>query len=241
VDTYDAGWLAGIYDGEGHLAGTKQQIGFTQSAGPVLDRVIKLLKEFRYEFSVRAYDKNQPHMRSILLHGGQREIRRFLMEIRPVRLLNNWNICRNIKSDFIPEGDTVVGVKPNGRKDVVRLMTSTGTYIAEGYGQHNCFDIPMVNTRLLRWGSSPVEKRLHIDLYFVLKYGLLTGRKSQAHLLEWLGTPEKKMSVSASVWSELPFKMKEHLPVLIERCESDVEGLEALYKRTRHLIMDVRK
>ena len=109
------------------------------------------------------------------------------------------------------------------------------TYFGRG------FDLAMINTRLLRWGLPPVEKRLHIDLYFVLKYGLLTGRKSQSHLLSWLKTDEQKMSVSASVWSEFPFKMKEHLPVLIERCESDVEGLEALYKRTRHLIMDVRK
>lgn len=102
------------------------------------------------------------------------------------------------------------------------------------------FDKPMLNTRLLKWGQSPLPSRHHIDMYYSLKYNILTARKSQGHLLSWLGTPEQKMSVSADAWSEMPFKIKEHLPIMIDRCESDVMGLRDLYIRTRHLIKEVK-
>lgn len=109
------------------------------------------------------------------------------------------------------------------------------TYYGKG------FDIPMLNTRLLRHGLLPIEKRHHVDMYYVLKYGILTGRKSQGHLLSWLKLPQQKMSVSASDWSDMPSNTEELMPTMIRRCESDVRGLEALYKRTRHLIKDITK
>jgi uncharacterized protein YprB with RNaseH-like and TPR domain len=102
------------------------------------------------------------------------------------------------------------------------------------------FDWPMLNTRLLKWGVSPLEPRYHIDLYYQLKHHILTGRRSQGHLLNWLGTDEQKMGVGASVWSEMGFKLEEHLPMMIERCESDVRGLQQLYEKTYHLIQDVK-
>ncbi len=108
------------------------------------------------------------------------------------------------------------------------------TYYGKG------FDIPMLNTRLLRWGVHPIEKRPHIDLYYTLKYNLLTARRSQGHLLSWLKTPQQKMGVSAEVWNEILADPKGQLPEMIARCESDVRGLEALYKQTKHLIRDIK-
>jgi len=103
------------------------------------------------------------------------------------------------------------------------------------------FDLPMLNTRLLKWHLPPVEKRHHLDMYFSLKSNLLTARKSQGHLLNWLGTPEQKMSVGADVWSEMPFKLQEHLPLMVKRCESDVLGLQELYDRTKHVLSEIKK
>lgn len=103
------------------------------------------------------------------------------------------------------------------------------------------FDMPMLNTRLLKWGQMPIAKRHHLDMYYTLKANLLTARKSQGHLLNWLGTPEQKMSVGADSWSEMAFKMNEHLPIMIERCESDVKGLQDLYERTKHVISEIKK
>lgn len=109
------------------------------------------------------------------------------------------------------------------------------TYYGKG------FDLPMLNTRLLKWGIEPVKPRPHIDLFYTLKYNLNTSRKSQSHLLSWLGTPEQKMGVSADVWAQVIGDPKKHMATLVERCESDVEGLQALYERTKHLIKEIKR
>lgn len=108
------------------------------------------------------------------------------------------------------------------------------TYYGKG------FDVPMLNTRLLKWGLDPIQSRHHIDMYFTLKANTLTGHRSMGHMANWLGTPEQKMGVSANVWSEMGFKLNEHLPLMIERCESDTAVLEDVYKKTRHLIKDIK-
>lgn len=110
------------------------------------------------------------------------------------------------------------------------------TYYGKG------FDIPMLNTRLMKWGYPPVEKRPHLDLYFTLKSHLNTSRKSQAHLLSWLGTPEQKMGVSADVWASImDDKDGKKMKLMVERCESDVIGLQDLYNRTKHVVSDVTR
>jgi len=108
------------------------------------------------------------------------------------------------------------------------------TYYGKG------FDIPMLNTRLLRWGQDPIAKRPHVDMYYSLKANILTARRSQGHLLSWLMTPEQKMSVSAEAWNEVLTSPRKAIGKMIERCESDVAGLESLYQRTKHLIREIK-
>lgn len=149
----------------------------------------------------------------------------------------------------------VVSVKPFNKKPISIVVAQPGndqrvvreakelletfdcwvTYYGKG------FDLPFLNTRLTKWGMHPIAKRPHIDMYFTLKSNLLTARRSQGHLLTWLGTAEQKMGVSASVWSECSAEPEKNLKILKARCESDVEGLEALYKKTRHLILEIKR
>lgn len=120
-------------------------------------------------------------------------------------------------------------------KDELERYSAWCGYFSKG------FDIPMLNTRLLKWGIKPIVKRPHIDMYWLLKSHILTARRSQGHLLSWLETPEEKMTVSAEVWNRILSNTKEEMPLMIQRCESDVAGLEALYKRTRHLITEIKR
>lgn len=103
------------------------------------------------------------------------------------------------------------------------------------------FDVPMLNTRALKWKQEPLPKIHHIDMYYSLKANLLTARKSQGHLLSWLEAPEQKMTVSADVWNQIASDIDRHMPTMIDRCESDCAGLEGLYRRTKHLIKDIKK
>lgn len=110
------------------------------------------------------------------------------------------------------------------------------------------FDVPMINTRLTRWGYEPLKPTYHIDLFYVLKYKLKTGRRSQAHMLEFLHDtmtdlgikPEYKMTVSPNTWADLWSKFHTNIRILRARCESDVIGLESLYRVTRHLIREIK-
>ena len=81
------------------------------------------------------------------------------------------------------------------------------------------FDIKFINTRLLKWGLTPVKSKPHIDLYFTLKSNTLMSRRSMAQYAGLLNTHDGKMGVSPNVWSEMGFKMKEHMPIMINRCE----------------------
>lgn len=138
--------------------------------------------------------------------------------------------------------DTYAVGQPGNDKKVVReakerleAADAWVTYYGKG------FDIPMLNTRLLKWGYKPIAKRPHLDMYYTLKSNLLTARRSQSHLLSWLDTPEQKMTVGADVWNDVLRNFKGAMSTLIERCESDVAGLEALYKKTKHLVRELKK
>lgn len=120
-------------------------------------------------------------------------------------------------------------------RDYLEEFDAWVTFFGKGH------DIPLLNTRLLRHGLDPISPRPHIDLYFTLKPKLRTASKTQAHLLRFLGTSEQKMSVSPQEWGEMGMSFTKNLRTIVSRCESDVEGLEALYNRTKHLIRDIKR
>jgi len=103
------------------------------------------------------------------------------------------------------------------------------------------FDVPMIQSRLLVHGLKPLESRHHIDMYYVLKARVLTGRRSQAHLLEWLNAKQRKMTLSPDMWVAVLRNPKRYLPTLVKRCESDCAGLEALYDKSKHLIRELSR
>lgn len=130
------------------------------------------------------------------------------------------------------------------------LLEADGIVTYYGKG----FDWKMLNTRALKHSLEPLKPIPHIDLYYSLKYHLLTARKSQGHLLSWLeiertkdelidGQSElaEKLTVSAEAWNRILANPEKEMKQMIRRCESDVCGLEALYRRTKHLIRDVKQ
>src|SRR5574338_1123916 len=149
----------------------------------------------------------------------------------------------------------VVSIKPHGYAPITLSVKQLGNDIkvvkaakellekadawVSYYGKG--FDIKMLNTRLLKHGIGPIDPRPHTDMYFTLKSHLNTSRRSQAHLVNWLNLPEEKMSVSADVWATLGTDTPSKINTLIERCESDVTGLEHLYNRTKHVIRDIKR
>lgn len=148
-----------------------------------------------------------------------------------------------------------LSIKPHGCKPYSFLATKPGddrellkaavddleqypvwvTYYGKG------FDVPFIRTRLVKHGYPDLKKQLHLDMYWLGKSNLLTGRRSQAHLLEWLDTPEKKMTVSADLWNKVLEDPAKYMKVIQKRCESDCIGLEMLYDRIKYLTKDISR
>jgi hypothetical protein len=135
-----AGWLAGIFDGEGHLTApirkTALKLGVCQNRGLVLDAIHHGLADMGFRFGV--YDKaSTSKVQAIEMQGGLPEIARLLGQVRPMRLLDKF---LNIDpSDMVtqPTAVEVVAVEPVGRRDIMKLSTSSRTYIGEGFLMHN--------------------------------------------------------------------------------------------------------
>jgi uncharacterized protein YprB with RNaseH-like and TPR domain len=181
------------------------------------------------------------------------DTQRFLRLVEQAHTLCTFDIeATGLKGDY--NSILCVSIRPYHRKPITFAIEKAGrdrdvveqaakelrkydvwvSYFGKG------FDFPMINTRLLKWGLAPLERKLHIDMYFTLKSHLLTARRSQAHLLEWLDVPEKKMTISADEWNKVLESPREAMPTMIKRCESDVKGLEGLYDRTCHLVGDLK-
>lgn len=155
-DSREAGYLSGVYDGEGSLnRGGKRGLGacglsvcFTQNPGLVLDRTLDLLKEKGFS--------PQPSNSHAYLHDGKCEqwvIRglaeslRFLGQMRPERLVarasaafEGVSLLGEGSSRYTqpPKVATIVKIEELPEQLLVDIQTSTKTFLANGLVSHNC-------------------------------------------------------------------------------------------------------
>jgi hypothetical protein len=133
--SYAAGYLAGLYDGEGCVDSPKA-LSLSQKSEIVVDTLLSTLASRGFES--RVYEKSQEGGYSVRIHGKD-EMLRFLGSIRPPRLLPRAVELWNYK---VVQGDrhtiTVVSVESVADTELIDIKTSTGTFIAEGVFSHNC-------------------------------------------------------------------------------------------------------
>jgi uncharacterized protein YprB with RNaseH-like and TPR domain len=187
-------------------------------------------------------------------------VQTFLRLVEQAGTLACWDIeATGLKGDY--NSILCVSIKPFGKDPITFAVEKPGNdrkvveAAAKELGRYDCwvsyygkgFDYPMLNTRLLRWGLPRLHAKPHIDLYYGLKYHTLLARRSQAHILAWLQLEDpqgtitiQKMTVGADEWNRVLSSPKQVMPTMVKRCESDVKGLEAIYRRTHHLLNDVR-
>ena len=146
-------------------------------------------------------------------------------------------------------------VKPYGKKPYTFRVKAVGNDVKvvrdlkDALEEYHCwltyygkgFDLPFINTRLLKWGYPPIDGRHHIDLFFTLKANTKMSSKGLGRFASLLGTDDQKMGVSQNVWSEMGYSLGKHMPTMVRRCESDTAVLEGLYDRTKHLIKEIKR
>ena len=146
----EAGWLAGMFDGEGTIS--KHRVDFTiaQRPGLVLTKLEQLLNEKYNKDCVKRNVKKNSDCLSLRFIGNQYSKIEFLGKIRPERLINKFNFDQmgrmEIKSTCFV--DEVIDIKSIGKGVIVKLTTDSGTFVLDGYPMHNCQQDVNVTTKL---------------------------------------------------------------------------------------------
>lgn len=159
--SFEAGYLAGFFDGEGYISARKKTeygtqgggvVGYGQVYGPTHDGVMRMLQERGFDLAVRhraacvteARGKQQALAMPWIRNGDGM---RFVGSIRPQRLLAKsqtlWDGIRTWSQSERSRPATVLRIEKIGVHEVVAVGTSTNTFIAEGMLSHNCKQIEM--------------------------------------------------------------------------------------------------
>lgn len=182
---YSAGFLAAAFDGEGSVSIPKNnwRISFAQKQNEMLASVEKRLLEYGFEFATYPHNANvNDDVFNLTVQGGFQEVARFLGQMRPPRLLSVFlRHFRAMPREMRAQSrDRIVSCERAGSSDVAVMSTSTGTFIADGYGSHNCNrwwlvatapDIVKADELPPTWGLLELRKT---RLYAVVKAPKLT-------------------------------------------------------------------
>jgi hypothetical protein len=138
--SYDYGYLAAAFDGEGNISQHQTpkgywltHLGFSQNLNPMLNRVMATLD--RIGFSYGKLNKTR-RCQGLYIHG-KAQIMTLLGKIRPARILPKFSFDR--LGGMSPCKPPVKLIKKEfiGLREVVALQTSTGTLVANGFASHN--------------------------------------------------------------------------------------------------------
>lgn len=141
-NSYEDGWLAGFFDGEGYVnsGGESAGIGASQLPGPVFDYLVNLLKKRVYEnwtVSRKPSGNSPTHLVYLKKSFGARL--RFLGEIQPRRLIKNYLSWLWGKIFQAESYTRIKSIEFLGEKEVVTLGTTTKTFLTNGYASHNSY------------------------------------------------------------------------------------------------------
>lgn len=136
----DAGWLAGIFDGEGcfNQAPSQRTLSFAQREGAVLDQGMDILDRMGLAYKVQEKRTNGV---TVVQLSGLQSLLQFLGQCRTIRFLERpelWAGKSLSGTRLYPGQMEIVAVEPAGPGEVVSISTTTRTFIAEGVASHNC-------------------------------------------------------------------------------------------------------
>lgn len=164
-NTYQHGWLAGMFDGEGHMFdGTMLTIA--QKPGPVLDRLVEYLEADGFSLAIRT----DATAHTIRLRGGRRETLRALALYRPIRMINTFTgVFGTTIGSKVEPPKVITQVEPLEEGPVIAIETTSKTFIADGLCSHNS----QIEYRMLMHhavGPMADEVRLIFNQDFMVDY-----------------------------------------------------------------------
>lgn len=138
-----AGWLGGIYDGEGSgvYAATQSIFRNPEVAQAITDRLTTL------GIPHSTPDGTWPGVKHFSLLGGRQTFLNFLTWCTPVK---TWRLEAKIMgSARFGTKDKIAAIEPAASGEVISMTTESGNYIVWGYASKNC-DVEFCETAMMR-------------------------------------------------------------------------------------------
>ena len=140
-DSYDAGYIAGFLDGEGH-AGFKNRnyVGFVQADNGITEKISAILttKGFRFNEKLTSIMGSKKKRYKSLFIQNRKEVWKLLGSIRPKRLLDKVVIDgKDVCAEHTQSYWKVKEIIPCGSYRLVDIQTACHTFVAEGVFSHN--------------------------------------------------------------------------------------------------------
>jgi cell wall-associated NlpC family hydrolase len=156
---YEAGWLAGMFDGEGHIKrrasrrGLPSAVGVTQAIGPTADRLVTVAERYG-SWELRTIERPgiKPRIDMTSNGGGMTAAMEFLGRVRPERLIANMDV--ESARLLTKHQARVVAVESAGMQEVQSIQTTSGTYFAEGFAVHNTGTMQTRGTKIALTSSA---------------------------------------------------------------------------------------
>lgn len=152
-NSFDAGYLAGIFDGEGWVSKGSDNgpdgpsysgisVAFSQKPGDVADRVLKILDNKGFNYGVHTTQRTTTQWSMT----GKDAIR-FMGQYRPIRFMpwiekmwegKSWGRGKRGTARGETSYRRIASIEELPEQELVDITTSTRTFIAEGLVSHNC-------------------------------------------------------------------------------------------------------
>ena len=106
---------------------------------------------------------------------------------------------------------------------------------------HLNFDLPFINTRLLKYEEPLIQPKLQVDLYRVVKrFKFLTDRRNMDTVAKFLGIPLKKTHIDWEKWRQAAINGdKAAIKAIVHHNVIDVRVTELIFYRIKGLIKSV--
>lgn len=219
----EAGWLAGLFDGEGTTKKNKHHpsgipcITQTLHNPEIIDELRRVLSLLGFEWSESWIDADgRERMNSdrcvFSINGGWRERYRFLAQLAPTK---RRNLAPTLLGQVKTTRRRLVSVEGLPAADVFWLETETGNYVADGFCSKNSF----------------------ADTYGeILERGIL---KARIYPATHDGTPGgKPVFLSPQVWEDT--KINQRTTLAAQMLQNPAAGHEAIFRKEDLRFIDIR-
>jgi len=141
----DEGYIEGFFDGEGTVRKSKTRntgiaISASQKPGPTLDWAKQIIEE-HHGLPVSIHRNKTSAVQGLYIREGTLGAIRFCNHFQGIRIPNNLRrAMEECPPQFRCKHATIQSIEDFGEREVADITTTTGTFIADGFAVHNCYD-----------------------------------------------------------------------------------------------------